>query len=63
LLEQGKIQLTGAVKRTGADVTGLIPLPRTIETFSYLDLSKPNSGELQRYSFSLRPVQLKLSKD
>ncbi|WP_375359098.1 30S ribosomal protein S10 [Candidatus Tisiphia endosymbiont of Neophilaenus lineatus] len=51
-LEQGTREIVGAVKRTGADIIGPIPLPRTIERFTVN--RSPHVNKKSREQFEIR---------
>jgi small subunit ribosomal protein S10 len=57
LLEQATKEIVGAVKRTGADVSGPIPLPRTIERFTVN--RSPHVNKKSREQFEIR-TQMRL---
>lgn len=51
-LEQSTREIVGAVKRTGADIIGPIPLPRTIERFTVN--RSPHVNKKSREQFEIR---------
>ncbi|XVN42699.1 MAG: 30S ribosomal protein S10 [Candidatus Rickettsia vulgarisii] len=51
-LEHGTKEIVGAVKRTGADVVGPIPLPREIEKFTVN--RSPHVNKKSREQFEIR---------
>jgi small subunit ribosomal protein S10 len=51
-LEQATKEIVSAVKRTGADVSGPIPLPRTIERFTVN--RSPHIDKKSREQFEIR---------
>jgi small subunit ribosomal protein S10 len=51
-LEQATKEIVNAVKRTGADVNGPIPLPRTIERFTVN--RSPHVNKKSREQFEIR---------
>jgi len=51
-LEQATVEIVGAVKRTGADVNGPIPLPRHIERFTVI--RGPHVDKKSREQFEIR---------
>lgn len=51
-LEQATKEIVSAVKRTGADVNGPIPLPRTIERFTVI--RSPHVYKKSREQFEIR---------
>lgn len=51
-LEYGTKEIVGAVKRTGADIIGPIPLPRTIERFTVN--RSPHVNKKSREQFEIR---------
>lgn len=51
-LEQGTREIVGAVKRTGVDIIGPIPLPRTIERFTVN--RSPHVNKKSREQFEIR---------
>ncbi len=51
-LEQATKEIVGAVKRTGADISGPIPLPRTIERFTVN--RSPHVNKKSREQFEIR---------
>ena len=57
VLEQATKEIVGAVKRTGADVSGPIPLPRTIERFTVN--RSPHVNKKSREQFEIR-TQMRL---
>jgi len=57
LLEQATKEIVGAVKRTGADVNGPIPLPRKIRRFTVL--RSPHVNKKSREQFEIR-TQIRL---
>ena len=56
-LEQATREIVGAVKRTGADISGPIPLPRKIRRFTVL--RSPHVNKKSREQFEIR-TQLRL---
>jgi small subunit ribosomal protein S10 len=56
-LEQATKEIVGAVKRTGADISGPIPLPRKIRRFTVL--RSPHVNKKSREQFEIR-TQLRL---
>ena len=56
-LEQATTEIVGAVKRTGADISGPIPLPRKIRRFTVL--RSPHVNKKSREQFEIR-TQLRL---
>ncbi|WPY00542.1 30S ribosomal protein S10 [Candidatus Trichorickettsia mobilis] len=57
VLEQATKEIVGAVKRTGADVSGPIPLPRTIQRFTVN--RSPHVNKKSREQFEIR-TQMRL---
>jgi len=51
-LEHATKEIVGAVKRTGADVSGPIPLPRKIERFTVI--RSPHVNKKSREQFEIR---------
>jgi small subunit ribosomal protein S10 len=56
-LERATKEIVGAVKRTGADISGPIPLPRKIRRFTVL--RSPHVNKKSREQFEIR-TQLRL---
>ncbi|WP_316354984.1 30S ribosomal protein S10 [Candidatus Trichorickettsia mobilis] len=57
VLEQATKEIVGAVKRTGADVSGPIPLPRAIQRFTVN--RSPHVNKKSREQFEIR-TQMRL---